>query len=42
MLSILFKTGGYIAYYTLYWTSRIILNMLTEDPSTILLLPEYL
>ena len=42
MLSLIFSTGGYIAYYACYWSGRAILSMLRDDPSAILLLPKYL
>lgn len=42
MLSFIFSTGGYIAYYACYWAGRAIFSMLREDPAAILLLPKYL
>ena len=42
MLSFIFSTAGYLAYYGGYWTFRAILSMLRDDPAAILLLPKYL
>lgn len=35
IVTILAKTTGYLAYYSLYWTYRAIYSMLTADPAAI-------
>ena len=41
LFTLLVKTAGYVAYYTIYYSARCVYNMLIADPSMILL-PEYL
>jgi hypothetical protein len=41
MLSFIFSTGGYIAYYACYWSVRALFSILKDDPAAILLLPKY-
>lgn len=37
MLPFLFKTGGYLAYYMIYYASTCVYRMLTADPSMLAL-----
>ena len=37
MLTLVYKTFGYLAYYSILWTGRAIYSMLTTDPAAIAL-----
>ena len=41
LYTLLAKSAGYIAYYTIYYSVRCVYSMLIADPAMILL-PEYL